>query len=67
MSFIYHRWLHTGASGMAVQELGIPTGFEVDLKSMAQVTEIKRTETANRKLILYFDEVNSSLPDYAFH
>ena len=43
---------------MAVQEFGIPTGFEADLESIEQVTEIKKTETANRKLILYFDEVN---------
>ena len=43
---------------MAVQEFGIPTGFEADLESIKQVTEIKKTETANRKLILYFDEVN---------
>lgn len=51
------RWLHTGSSGMAVQEFGIPTGFEADLESIAGVTEIKRTETGDRKIILYFDEV----------
>lgn len=42
---------------MAVQEFGIPTGFEADLESIAGVKEIKRTETENRKVILYFDEV----------
>ena len=42
---------------MAVQEFGIPTGFEADLESIAGVTEIKRTETENRKVILYFDAV----------
>ena len=42
---------------MAVLEFGIPTGFEADLESIAGVVEIKRTETANRKVILYFDEV----------
>lgn len=42
---------------MAVQEFGIPTGFEADLESVAGVMEIKRTETENRKVILYFDAV----------
>ena len=44
-------------AGWAVLEFGIPTGFEADLESIAGVVEIKRTETANRKVILYFDEV----------
>ena len=42
---------------MAVIEFGIPTGFEADLESIGGVIEIKRSETANRKVILYFDEV----------
>ena len=53
----YSRWLLTGTSGMAVQEIGIPTGFEADLESIAGVTQIKRTETENRKVVLYFDAV----------
>ncbi|WAQ99618.1 CD109-like protein, partial [Mya arenaria] len=51
------KWLQTGASGMAIQELGIPTGFEADLESLDQFTEIKRVETQDRKIILYFDEI----------
>lgn len=42
---------------MAIQEIGIPTGFEADLESIADVKEIKRTELEDRKVILYFDEV----------
>ena len=42
---------------MAVQEFGIPTGFEADLESIAGLTDIKRVETENRKVVLYFDEV----------
>ena len=42
---------------MAVQEFGIPSGFEADLESIAAVTAVKRTETEDRKVILYFDQV----------
>ena len=42
---------------MAVQEVGIPSGFEVDVKSMKRPDVLKRTETEDRKVILYFDEV----------
>lgn len=55
---IFARWLKTGASGMAVQEFGIPTGFEADLESIAGISEIKKVETEDRKVILYFDEVS---------
>jgi len=51
------KWLSSGASGMAVQEVGIPSGFEVDLDSMVSPKVLKRTEVEDRKLILYFDEV----------
>ena len=44
---------------MAVQEFGIPSGFEADLESISGHTEIKRTETEDRKVILYFDEVGA--------
>ena len=44
---------------MAVQEFGIPSGFEADLESISGHTEIKRTETEDRKVILYFDEVGT--------
>ena len=42
---------------MAVQDFGIPSGFEADLESIAAVTAVKRTETEDRKVILYFDQV----------
>jgi len=51
------RWLGPGASGMAIQELGVPSGFEADTEGLAQFTEIKRVEAEDRKLILYFDQV----------
>ncbi|XP_053399007.1 CD109 antigen-like [Mercenaria mercenaria] len=52
-------WLKTGASGMTVQEVGIPSGFEADLESIAGIAEIKKVETEDRKVILYFDEITT--------
>ncbi|XP_053399009.1 CD109 antigen-like isoform X3 [Mercenaria mercenaria] len=52
-------WLKTGASGMTVQEFGIPSGFEADLESIAGIAEIKKVETEDRKVILYFDEITT--------
>nr|BAE44110.1 thioester-containing protein [Tauphaedusa tau] len=55
------RWLGEGpSSGMAVQEIGIPSGFEVDLESMTQLPTLKRTETQNKKVILYFDQISTT-------
>ncbi|KAL3880815.1 hypothetical protein ACJMK2_033022, partial [Sinanodonta woodiana] len=53
-------WLKEGASGMAVQEFGVPTGFEADLESIGTVLGLKKTETQNRKVILYFDEISTT-------
>lgn len=50
-------WLKVGASGMTVQEIGIPTGFEADLESITQLPTLKKVETENRKIVLYLDEV----------
>ncbi|XP_033743827.1 CD109 antigen-like isoform X3 [Pecten maximus] len=51
------KWLKTGASGMAVQEIGVPTGFAADLESIDKLPSLKKAETENRKVILYFDEI----------
>lgn len=53
------KWLAAGTSGMAVQEVGVPSGFEVDLESLTDLATLKRTETQNRKLVLYFDEITA--------
>lgn len=50
-------WLKVGASGMTVQEIGVPTGFEADLESITQLPTLKKVETENRKIVLYLDEV----------
>lgn len=47
----------SGASGMTVLELGIPTGFELDAESVVEVSTLKKTETVDRKVIFYFDKV----------
>lgn len=44
---------------MAVQEIGIPTGFDADVESIGQVAGLKKIEQENRKVIIYFDEVSS--------
>ncbi|XP_052253498.1 CD109 antigen-like isoform X15 [Dreissena polymorpha] len=51
------NWLKAGTSGMAIQEFGIPSGFEADLESIEEVVEIKRVETKDRKLVLYFNQI----------
>ena len=42
---------------MAVEEIGIPSGFSADKASIGNILNLKRIETANKKVILYFDEV----------
>ncbi|XP_076446304.1 CD109 antigen-like [Babylonia areolata] len=54
------RWLGEGSSGMAVMEVGIPSGFEVDVDNMQSPRVLKRTEVEDRKMVLYFDAVGSS-------
>lgn len=54
-------WLKTGASGMTVQEIGVPTGFEADLDSITKLPTLKKVETENRKVILYLDEVSTKI------
>ncbi|KAJ8305165.1 hypothetical protein KUTeg_017300 [Tegillarca granosa] len=54
------RYLMTGASGMTVLELGIPTGFELDSESVIEVSTLKRTETVDRKVIFYFDKITQT-------
>ncbi|KAH3871688.1 hypothetical protein DPMN_034899 [Dreissena polymorpha] len=51
------KWLKAGTRGMAIQEFGIPSGFEADLESIKQVVEIKRVESKDRKLVLYFNQI----------
>ncbi|KAK7492650.1 hypothetical protein BaRGS_00016129, partial [Batillaria attramentaria] len=54
------KWLAAGSSGMAVQEVGVPSGFEVDPESLDGPATLKRTERENRKFVLYFDEIGST-------
>ncbi|XP_059162968.1 CD109 antigen-like [Physella acuta] len=55
------RWLGYGlSSGMAVQEFGIPSGFEADLESITKLDTMKRVETQNKKVILYFDKIGTT-------
>jgi hypothetical protein len=44
---------------MAVQEIGVPTGFEADVESIGKVDGLKKIEQGSRKVIPYFDEVRT--------
>ena len=48
--------------GMAVIEMGIPTGFVAELESdITKLTEVQKTETDGQKVMMYFDEVSFCL------
>jgi hypothetical protein len=51
------RWLKPDSSGMAVMEIGVPSGFESDRLSITRMKTLKRIEEGPKKQILYFDEV----------
>ncbi|XP_067949274.1 CD109 antigen-like [Watersipora subatra] len=55
------RWLLGGTTGMAVKEIGIPSGFTADIEAleMERYDGVKRIEEGDRKIILYFDELTS--------
>ncbi|XP_046542511.1 LOW QUALITY PROTEIN: CD109 antigen-like [Haliotis rubra] len=54
------KWLLNGTSGMAIQELGLPSGFEADLDTLTKLRTLKRVETENKKVVLYFDEIGTT-------
>ncbi|KAH3843059.1 hypothetical protein DPMN_116566 [Dreissena polymorpha] len=45
-----------GASGMSVIEIGYPSGFSADPKSVSSHLLLKRVEEGDKKVILYLDE-----------
>ncbi|XP_064609639.1 CD109 antigen-like [Liolophura sinensis] len=53
------HWLQEGSSGMAVEEIGIPTGFQIDRDNITLADGLKRIETSDKKLLLYFDEIST--------
>ncbi|XP_059162965.1 CD109 antigen-like [Physella acuta] len=55
------RWLgKVPGSAMAVQEFGIPSGFAADLDDLTKLDNLKRVETQNKKVILYFDKIGAT-------
>ncbi|XP_063437485.1 CD109 antigen-like [Mytilus trossulus] len=52
------KWLRRGKSGMAILEIGIPTGFQANPDEITHIPTLKKIEVENRKLILYFDEIS---------
>ncbi|KAK2151551.1 hypothetical protein LSH36_359g00065 [Paralvinella palmiformis] len=58
------KWLHPGSSNMAVLEVFIITGYTPDIDSLEKLLErenlkLKRYEIDGRKVIFYFDEIQS--------
>jgi len=52
-------------SGMAVMDVGIPSGFELDWDGVEKILsdsslKLKRVESPDRKVLFYFDEIPSS-------
>ena len=65
---VSQRWLLPGTTGMAVKEIGIPSGFTADVEALelAKYDGVKRVEEGNRKVILYFDEVQNNVAVCSF-
>ncbi|KAL5011374.1 hypothetical protein ScPMuIL_009925 [Solemya velum] len=55
------RYTKSGSSGMAIVELGIPSGFDADENSITDNTSVMKTELKDQKLVLYFSQFNSTL------
>ncbi|KAK3764291.1 hypothetical protein RRG08_012456, partial [Elysia crispata] len=54
------RWLgQEDSSSMAVQEIGVPSGFSVSPEAITQLDILKRIEVQNKKVVLYFDQFNA--------
>ncbi|KAL5017642.1 hypothetical protein ScPMuIL_007231 [Solemya velum] len=53
------RWLKAGTSGMAIQEFGVLSGFAVNPDSIERLPILKKIEVADRKIVLYLDEIGS--------
>ncbi|KAL3881063.1 hypothetical protein ACJMK2_033259 [Sinanodonta woodiana] len=57
-----YRWIGRGdESGMAVLEIGILSGFQARKDTITDLATIKRIELNSRKVVIYFDKVESTL------
>ncbi|XP_012946903.1 CD109 antigen [Aplysia californica] len=54
------KWLWDRKTGMVVQEIGIPSGFEPDLSSLSDVAGLKRAERRGNTVHVYFDEITKT-------
>lgn len=57
------RWLKEGNSGMAMMDIGIPSGMTPDMETLdtSKAPMYKRSEMGYRKLSLYFDEFDKQV------
>lgn len=59
--FSTSRWLWDRKTGMVVQEIGIPSGFQPDLTTLGKVVGMKKSERRGNTVAIYFDEVRHYL------
>ncbi|CAL1532269.1 unnamed protein product [Lymnaea stagnalis] len=54
------KWLLKKETGMVVQEISIPSGFQPDLSTLGNVAGLKRSERKGGVVAIYFDKIGSS-------
>jgi len=59
------KWMWDRKTGMVVQEIGIPSGFEPDLSTLGNVVGMKRSERKRQTVAIYFDEIGKSSTCYS--
>ncbi|XP_013389533.1 CD109 antigen isoform X2 [Lingula anatina] len=52
------RYLKAGKTGMAIEQIQLPGGFDADMESLKDVEFIQRVEKKERKVVLYLDEID---------
>ncbi|EDV25555.1 uncharacterized protein TRIADDRAFT_55768 [Trichoplax adhaerens] len=59
------RWNSGGTSGMAIMEIGVPSGFSANQNKLREIVKsntlsIKRYEMSGSHVVLYFDELTNN-------
>ncbi|RUS78587.1 hypothetical protein EGW08_013655 [Elysia chlorotica] len=54
------KWLWDRETGMVVQEIGIPSGFNPDLSTLGTVAGLQRSERRGNTIAVYFDKISKS-------
>ncbi|CAL1532266.1 unnamed protein product, partial [Lymnaea stagnalis] len=54
------KWLLKKETGMVVQEISIPSGFQPDLSTLGNVAGVRRSERKGGVVAIYFDKIGGS-------